>query len=255
MKRTAVFLYGLLSYLVFFATFLYAIGFVSGVLAPKSIDTGAATSPAAAFVIDLALLALFAVQHSGMARRGFKRALMRVAPEAAERSTYVLASSAALILLFWLWRPLPGSVWHVAEPAGRASLYAVAGIGWFTVLAGTFMINHFDLFGLRQVWLALRGRGYSGLPFRTTLLYRVVRHPLMLGFLIAFWATPDMSAAHLLFACATTGYILLALQLEERDLIAAYGETYREYRRRVPMLVPLLHRRRGRAGRIAEEAR
>jgi protein-S-isoprenylcysteine O-methyltransferase Ste14 len=251
MKRVVILLYGLLCYLVFFATFLYAVGFVSGVLVPKGIDDGPMIAPSAALLIDLALLGLFAVQHSGMARSGFKRWLTRMLPQAAERSTYVLLSSVALIALFWLWRPLPGAAWHVDDPAARVALYALAALGWLIVLTGTFMINHFDLFGLRQVWLNLRSREYTSPPFRVTMLYRIVRHPLMLGFLIAFWATPDMTSAHLLFAVATTGYILLALKLEERDLIAAHGDAYREYRRRVPMLLPLPHSESASAGDAA----
>ncbi|HET7587977.1 MAG TPA: isoprenylcysteine carboxylmethyltransferase family protein [Gammaproteobacteria bacterium] len=244
MGRAIIALYGALSYLVFLITFLYAIGFVGDLFVPKTIDSGtAATSTAAAFVIDVLLLGLFAVQHSGMARRGFKGWLTKVVPRAAERSTYVLLSSAALILLFWLWQPLPGVIWQVESPAGQLGLYILYALGWLIVLTGTFMINHFDLFGLQQVWLNLRGRSSPPSEFRTTLFYKVVRHPLMLGFVIAFWATPYMSVGHLLFSVATSGYILVALQLEERDLVAAFGDTYRDYRRRVPMLLPLPHRR------------
>lgn len=244
MGRAIILLYGALCYLVFFITFLYAIGFVGDVFVPKTIDSGARVgSITAAFVIDVLLLGLFAVQHSGMARRGFKRWLTRVVPQPAERSTYVLFSSAALILLFWLWQPLTGMIWHVELSVGRYVLYALYALGWVIVLTGTFMISHFDLFGLRQAWLHARGRSAPPIEFRTTLFYRVVRHPLMLGFLVAFWATPHMSAGHLLFSIATTGYILLALQLEERDLVAAFGDTYRGYRRRVPMLLPLPRRR------------
>ncbi|HET6725439.1 MAG TPA: NnrU family protein [Gammaproteobacteria bacterium] len=244
MGRAIIALYGALSYLVFLITFLYAIGFVGDLFVPKTIDSGAAvTSTPAAFIIDVLLLGLFAVQHSGMARRGFKRWLTRLVPTAAERSTYVLISSAALILLFWLWQPLASVIWRVDSPAGQLVLYILYALGWLIVLTGTFMINHFDLFGLQQVWLNLRGRSSPPPAFRTTLFYKVVRHPLMLGFVIAFWATPYMSAGHLLFAIATSGYILLALQLEERDLIAVFGDTYREYRRRVPMLLPLTRRK------------
>ncbi|HET7676044.1 MAG TPA: NnrU family protein [Gammaproteobacteria bacterium] len=248
MGRFIIFLYGALSYVIFFITFLYAIGFVADAIVPKTIDNGPATAPVAAFIIDALLLALFAVQHSGMARRGFKRWLTKFLPQPAERSTYVLLSSAVLILLFWQWRPLPGVIWQVDAPAGRYALYALYALGWLIVLTGTFMINHFDLFGLRQVWLHARNIDYSDLPFRTTAFYRIVRHPLMLGFLIAFWATPSMSSGHLLFSIATTAYILLALQLEERDLVAAHGETYRDYRRRVPMLLPSPWRRSKRDG-------
>jgi protein-S-isoprenylcysteine O-methyltransferase Ste14 len=250
MKRALLLVYALFSYLVFFVTFLYAIGFIIGAFVPKGIDDGPAMAPLAALLIDLGLLGLFAVQHSGMARRGFKRWITHLVPEAAERSTYVLLSSAALILLFWLWRPLPGTIWHVDAPAWRATLYTLYGVGIFIVFIATFMINHFDLFGLRQAWL---GRDYTHLPFSITLFYRIVRHPLMLGFVIAFWATPDMSTTHLLFALMSTGYILVALQLEERDLIAAHGDDYREYRKRVPMLVPL-PRLRSAGSNASEEA-
>ncbi|HET6655217.1 MAG TPA: NnrU family protein [Gammaproteobacteria bacterium] len=243
MGRAIIFLYGVLSYLLFFVTFLYAVGFVAGAIVPKTINNGPAAAAATALIIDVLLLGLFAVQHSGMARRGFKRWLTAFLPPAAERSTFVLLSSGALIILFWLWRPLPGVIWQVDNMAGQMALWALFALGWMIVFTGTFMINHFDLFGLRQVWLHARGRDYTDLPFRTTLFYRIVRHPLMLGFLIAFWATPYMSTGHLLFSVATTGYIVLALQLEERDLVAAHGETYLNYRRRVRMLLPLPKRR------------
>jgi len=231
-------LYGGLCYLVFFLTFLYAIGFVGNFLTPTSLERGPSGPVVLAWIIDLVLLGLFAVQHSGMARRGFKRWLTRWVPWPVERSTYVLLSSLVLILMFWQWRPLPGTVWDVEAPWAWWLLYAVFAFGWLLVLSGTFVINHFDLFGLRQVWLRLRGQSYTPPEFKDHLYYRVIRHPLMLGFIIAFWAIPRMSVGHLLFAVATTGYILLALQLEERDLIAAHGDDYRRYRREVPMLCP-----------------
>jgi protein-S-isoprenylcysteine O-methyltransferase Ste14 len=237
MNRILTLGYGAVSYLALFLTFLYAIGFIGNVIVPKSLDSGPEGPWQTALAIDLALLALFAVQHSVMARQGFKRQVTRVIPPSLERSTYVLASSAALILLFWQWRPLGGTIWHVEHPVGRAVLLAGFGFGWALVLVATFAINHFDLFGLRQTWRAFRGQPQSELRFATPILYRIVRHPLYVGWLFAFWCTPTMTVAHLVFAVMTTGYILVAIQLEERDLIAAHPE-YAEYRRRVPMLVP-----------------
>jgi methanethiol S-methyltransferase len=229
--------YGALSYLLFFLTFLYAIGFLGNVGVPKSLDAAATDPWLTALMIDLGLLSLFAVQHSVMARQGFKRLLTKIIPPATERSTYVLASSLALILLFWQWRPLGGIVWDVQNEVGRAVLYGGFAFGWALVLFTTFVINHFDLFGLRQTWRAFRGQSQAPLRFVTPLLYRVVRHPLYVGWLCAFWSTPTMTVTHLLFAVVTTGYILVAIQLEERDLMDAHPE-YAEYRQRVPMLVP-----------------
>lgn len=239
MRGAFVFLYGIASYVIFFVTFLYAVAFVGNFLVPTTLDRGRHGVMPSALIIDLVLLGIFAVQHSGMARRGFKRWLTSWLPTSMERSTFVLLSSAALILLFWQWRPLPGVIWNVQTPWAWWLLYALFAFGWLLVLTGTFMINHFDLFGLRQAWLGARGREYTEVVLKETLCYRLVRHPLMLGFLIAFWATPRMSAGHLLFAVATTGYILIAVKyLEERDLVILHGEAYREYRRRVPMLCP-----------------
>lgn len=243
MKRWAVFLYGVFSYAVFFATFLYAAGFLGNFGVPKSMDSPAEGSLGTAFLMNLGLLGLFAVQHSGMARRSFKDWLTRFVPATAERSTYVLLSSLALILLFAFWRPLGGTVWEVSDPWGRAFLFALFAAGLLIVLVATFLINHFDLFGLRQVWFYLQGRDYVPLRFRTPGPYKRVRHPLYVGWLLAFWATPTMTATHLLFAVVTTGYILGAIRLEERDLVTTFGEAYAEYRRRVPMLIPRLGRR------------
>jgi protein-S-isoprenylcysteine O-methyltransferase Ste14 len=242
----AILLYGVICYAVFLATILYAIGFVGNFVVPKAIDSPATLDTAPALLIDLALLTLFALQHSAMARPAFKRWWTRLVPEAAERSTYVLFSSIALILLFVFWQPLGGTVWTVEDPSARTLLYAGFGFGWALVFLATFLINHFDLFGLRQVWLHFRGRPYTPLPFRTPGPYRLLRHPLYLGFLFAYWCTPTMTVTHLLFAIATTAYILVAIQFEEHDLVRALPG-YAAYRRKVPMLLPFLRRPRPRS--------
>lgn len=236
-KRIGIFIYGMLCYAIFFATFLYAIGFIGGFGVPVTIDSGPTLPLGRALLIDVLLLGLFAVQHSVMARPAFKRWWTRYVPKPAERSTYVLFSSLLLIALFACWQPIGGVVWSVQDPLMRGLLYGIFALGWLTVLIATFLINHFDLFGLRQVWLYLTGRPYTQLRFGTPWLYRHVRHPLYVGWLMAFWATPHMTAAHLLFAVATTAYILIAIRFEEHDLQAIHPE-YADYRRRVPMLIP-----------------
>lgn len=239
MARFLALAYGVLNYLVFLVVFLYAVGFVGDLVVPRSVDRGPQASTGTALVVDVLLLGLFAVQHSVMARPMFKRWLTRAVPVDLERSTYVLASNIVLALLFWQWRPIPAIIWDVTAPAGRAALWALFWIGWVIALAATFMVSHVELFGLRQVYSTWRAQPYTPVGFRAKLLYRLVRHPLMLGFVIAFWAAPTMTAGHLLFAVATTGYILIAVQLEERDLVGVLGEDYQQYRRRVPMLFPL----------------
>jgi protein-S-isoprenylcysteine O-methyltransferase Ste14 len=235
--RILVLVYGTASYALSLVTLLYTVGFVGGFVTPTRLDGPRQGSVGAALAVDLGLMAVFALQHSGMARPTFKRWSARFVPEAAERSTYVLLSCLALLLLFRYWRPIGGVVWATGDTVARAVLYAVFGAGWLVVLAATFLINHFDLFGLRQVWLYFRGRPYTPLRFTTPALYRVVRHPLYVGWLLVFWVTPLMTSAHLVFAAALTAYILAAIRWEERDLVGVHPE-YAAYRRRVPMLIP-----------------
>ena len=247
LSRFAILLYAIVSYAVFTVSFLYALGFVGNYVVPKSIDrsldVGSPSTLTEAIVVNLLLMSLFAIQHSVMARPGFKRWWTKVLPVACERSTYVLLSSLILLLLFWQWRPIAIPIWQTSGIVAWL-LTGVHWLGWLIAFASTHMIDHFDLFGVRQALLAWRGAEMPGQSFRTPLLYKIVRHPLMFGLLLAFWATPAMTAGHLLFALANTAYILAALQFEERDLIAEFGATYQQYRRRVPMLVPRLFVRR-----------
>ncbi len=242
MNRYLTFAYGALSYVAFLAAFVYSVGFVGNLVVPRSVDNGVSAPIGEAVAVNVLLLGLFAVQHSVMARPAFKRWWTRLIPEIVERSTYVLLSSLVLALMFWQWRTMPAVMWNVGIPSGRIALWVLFWLGWATALASSFMVSHVDLFGLRQTYLAWRAKPYTPIDFRIRLLYRIVRHPLMLGFVIAFWATPTMTAGHLLFALATSGYILVAVQLEERDLISALGDQYRRYRRAVPILIPGLRR-------------
>jgi protein-S-isoprenylcysteine O-methyltransferase Ste14 len=242
MGRITVLAYGALAYIVFFATFLFAIAFVGNLGPWKTIDSGFAGSPSQAILVDLALLALFAVQHSVMARPAFKRAWVRVIPKSIERSTYVLAASLALIVLIWQWRPILTPIWSISG-AGGLILQATFWLGWALLLLSTFLLNHFELFGLSQVYSHMRSLEAPAPVFRTPSLYRVVRHPLYLGFVIAFWSAPAMTGGHLLFSLATTGYILLGIFFEERDLMQLFGEQYRSYRNRVSMLLPMPRRK------------
>jgi protein-S-isoprenylcysteine O-methyltransferase Ste14 len=240
LARLLILFYAIVSYTVFLVSSLYAVGFVGNYFVyfvPKSIDIGGPASLSEAIVVDLLLLGLFAIQHSIMARPAFKQWWAKIFPVACQRSTYVLLSSLILLLLFWQWRPIPSPVWRIDGIAAWL-LIGAYWLGWLIVFSSTFMIDHFDLSGLRQAFFALRGAELPGQSFKTPLLYKIVRHPLMLGFLLAFWATPEMTAGHLLFAIMTTGYIVVGLQFEERDLIAEFGTTYQQYRQRVPMLLP-----------------
>jgi protein-S-isoprenylcysteine O-methyltransferase Ste14 len=243
LKRILFFAYGSLSYVIFLGTFLYAVCFIGNFGVPRTLDGAASGSLGVSFAIDAGLLALFAVQHSVMARKWFKDWWTRIVPKTIERSTYVLFSSLALILLFWQWRPLGGLIWSVEDSVGQFVLRGLFAFGWVLVLVSTFLINHFDLFGLRQVWLYLLGRSDITMRFVPPGPYRLVRHPLYVGWLFAFWMTPVMTLAHLLFSVATTAYILLAIRFEEKDLIREHGEDYEEYRRSVPMLVPFTGKR------------
>jgi len=237
MKRLSIFVYGVVCYIASLATLLYTVGFLGDLWVPTSLDSSGAAPLATALLIDVALVTLFALQHSVMARPTFKRWWTRIVPESAERSTYMLFACLALIALFLLWQPVGGLIWKVASPIGRALLYGAFALGWALLLLSTFLLNHFDLFGLRQVWLQLTGKPYQSLQFGTPALYRYVRHPLYVGWLLTFWAAPTMTIAHLVFALTSSAYILIAIRLEEHNLIAVHPQ-YQDYRRRVPMLLP-----------------
>lgn len=243
MKRFAIFAYGLVNYVIFLGVFLYFIGFLGNLLVPRAIDAEPTEPFWSAAAVNLALILIFGLQHSVMARPAFKQWWTRFVPHEAERSTYVLFTNLALILLFWQWQPMGVVIWNVTDPIGRGLLYGLYALGWLTVLVTTFLINHFDLFGLRQSWLALLGKPYTHLGFKTPGPYQFVRHPLYVGWLLAFWATPTMTIGHLVFALGMTAYILVAIGFEERDLADFHGPAYENYRRTVPMLVPRLGRR------------
>ncbi len=243
LQRWLVLAYGVGCYLIFVGVFLYAIGFIGNFLVPTTLDAPASGPLGTAALINLGLLGIFAVQHSGMARPGFKRWLTRLIPQPLERSTYVLFSNAALILIFAFWQPMGLPIWTIEAAWGQGLMYTIFGLGWVTVFVSTCLIDHFDLFGLRQTWLYFRGRPYTPPTFACPGPYRVVRHPLYVGWLMTFWATPTMTVAHLIFAIACTGYILIAIQLEERDLVDYHGNAYRDYQLRVPMLIPRIRRR------------
>jgi methanethiol S-methyltransferase len=236
--KLVAFLYGLAAYVVFFFTFLYAIGFVTRLVVPKTIDSGAVAPLTESLAINILLMSLFAMQHSVMARRQFKQWWTQYVPKPVERSTYVLLASLALVLLFWQWRPIPTVVWQIADPQVALAITGLSFVGWLLVLTSTFLINHFELFGLHQVANNLVGRSMPALRFKTPVLYKVVRHPIYLGFIIAFWAAPVMTVGHLLFAAVTTAYIFVGIFLEERDLVELFGDEYRRYKERVAMLVP-----------------
>ena len=242
MGRMLAFAYEVAAYVVFLGTILYAIGFVTGFAVPKTLDTGWPGPIGEALIVNILLMSLFAVQHSVMARKPFKQWWTQFVPASIERSTYVLLASLALILLFWQWRPIPTIVWQVSEPTLAMALLGLSLFGWFLVFLSTFLINHFELFGLHQVLLNLAGRATAEPRFKTPVLYKLIRHPIYLGFIIAFWATPVMTVGHLLFAAVTTAYIFVGIALEERDLIEMFGDEYRHYRQRVAMLVPLWRR-------------
>jgi protein-S-isoprenylcysteine O-methyltransferase Ste14 len=236
--KLIAFIYGLVAYLVFFVSFQYAVGFVEGLWVPKTVDSGAVVPISEALIVNLLLMSLFAIQHSVMARKQFKQWWTRFVPKSVERSTYVLLSSLALALLCWQWRPMPAVIWHIGNPQIAMAVTGLSLVGFAIVLTSSFLINHFELFGLHQVASNLTGRTMPEPRFRAPLYYQFVRHPIYLGFIIAFWAAPTMTVGHLLFAAVTTAYIVVGILLEERDLIDVFGDEYRQYRTRVSMLVP-----------------
>jgi methanethiol S-methyltransferase len=255
MSRIGIFAFGVISYLIFFAVFVYGIGFIGGFLTPTSLD-GAPTAPLGyALLVNVSLLAAFAIQHSGMARPAFKRWWTRIVPEAAERSTYVLLSSLALAALYVFWQPIGGVVWSAAPGIVRSAVICLYLLGWALLLYVTFLIDHFDLFGLKQVWRRLGDKVYRAPVFRTPSLYKLVRHPLYIGWLIIFWAAPTMTVSHLLFALGTTGYILVAIRWEEHDLESAFGAVYADYKSRTPMILPRLWRRSNATLRVTVASR
>jgi len=251
MKRSIIFAYGIICYAIGMGSLFYGLGWLGNFGVPRTIDSAPETSLGFALLVNLGVLALFVVQHSVMARPAFKRWWTRIVPPAAERSTYVLFSGIAMTLMMLLWQPMGGTVWTVENPTGRAVLWGLYALGWTILVTSTFLLNHFDLFGLRQVWLELRGREYTALEFKVPIVYNVVRHPIYVGWITLMWATPTMTAAHLVFALASTVYILVAIRFEERDLVAEHGESYTSYRDRVPALVPFSGGRR----RAAADAR
>jgi protein-S-isoprenylcysteine O-methyltransferase Ste14 len=255
MKRILALVYGAAVYAAFFGTFVYAIGFIGSLLVHRNIDNGPVVGTTEAIIVDLVLLSLFAIQHSVMARMGFKRIWTKMIAWPIERSTYVLASTAVLALLMWQWRPIPTIIWRVQNPTGVLTLKALYLLGWAGLLLSTFLINHFDLFGLHQVYRYFRGEAIKPIPFKTPSLYRMVRHPIYLCFLVSFWSASTMTAGHLLFSVMTTGYILVGIQFEERDLVHHYGEQYRAYKRMVPMIVPWFFRRSAQPGEEPKKMR